>query len=70
VIIMKSVRPMLAACFIAVAIAPALAQAKGVPAEQAIRQTLARKELFVLRKQADGEWKFTHYSFSTAPVAR
>lgn len=30
----------------------------------------AFKELFVLNKQADGQWKFTHYSFSTAPVAK
>lgn len=30
----------------------------------------AFKELFVLNKQADGQWKFTHYSFSTAPVAQ
>ena len=30
----------------------------------------AFKELFVLNKQADGQWKFSHYSFSTAPVAQ
>jgi uncharacterized protein (TIGR02246 family) len=30
----------------------------------------AFKELFVLRKQANGQWKFSHYSFSTAPVAK
>lgn len=30
----------------------------------------AFKELFVLNKQADGQWKFTHYSFSTMPVAK
>lgn len=30
----------------------------------------AFKELFVLNKQADGQWKFTHYSFSTAPTAK
>lgn len=30
----------------------------------------AFKELFLLRKQADGQWKFSHYSFSTAPVAQ
>ena len=30
----------------------------------------AFKELFVLNKQADSQWKFTHYSFSTAPVAK
>lgn len=30
----------------------------------------AFKELFVLGKQADGQWKFTHYSFSTMPVPR
>lgn len=28
----------------------------------------AFKELWVLRKQADGQWKVSHYSFSTAPV--
>ncbi len=28
----------------------------------------AFKELFILKRQADGEWKFSHYSFSTAPV--
>ncbi|MDP4078539.1 SgcJ/EcaC family oxidoreductase [Acidovorax sp. A1169] len=28
----------------------------------------AFKELFVLRKQGDGQWKFTHYSFSAAPA--
>ena len=33
------------------------------PAEKA-----AFKELFILDKQKDGEWKFSHYSFSTAPV--
>lgn len=30
----------------------------------------AFKELFLLRKQADGQWKFSHYSFSAAPVAQ
>ncbi len=30
----------------------------------------AFKELFVLNKQANGQWKFTHYSFSMAPVAK
>lgn len=30
----------------------------------------AFKELFVLSKQADGQWKFSHYSFSTAPVSK
>ena len=30
----------------------------------------AFKELFVLNKQANGQWKFSHYSFSTAPVAK
>ena len=30
----------------------------------------AFKELFVLNKQPDGQWKFTHYSFSTVPVAK
>ena len=30
----------------------------------------AFKELFVLNKQADGQWKFSHYSFSTVPVAQ
>lgn len=30
----------------------------------------AFKELFILNKQANGQWKFTHYSFSTAPVAK
>ena len=30
----------------------------------------AFKELFILNKQADGQWKFSHYSFSTAPVAK
>lgn len=30
----------------------------------------AFKELFVLNRQANGQWKFTHYSFSTAPVAK
>ena len=29
----------------------------------------AFKELFILNKQADGQWKFSHYSFSTAPAA-
>ncbi|MEK8026848.1 YybH family protein [Pseudaquabacterium rugosum] len=28
----------------------------------------AFKELFLLKRQADGQWLFTHYSFSTAPV--
>ncbi|MDD0813193.1 SgcJ/EcaC family oxidoreductase [Curvibacter sp. HBC28] len=28
----------------------------------------AFKELFLLQKQADGQWKFSHYSFSAAPV--
>lgn len=28
----------------------------------------AFKELFLLKRQADGRWLFTHYSFSTAPV--
>ncbi len=27
----------------------------------------AFKELFVLRKQRDGQWKFSHYAFSAAP---
>lgn len=26
------------------------------------------KELFVLRQQADGQWKFSHYSFSATPA--
>lgn len=30
----------------------------------------AFKELFVLSKQADGQWKFSHYSFSTAPTSK
>lgn len=30
----------------------------------------AFKELFVLNKQPNGQWKFSHYSFSTAPVAK
>lgn len=30
----------------------------------------AFKELFVLNKQANGQWKFSHYSFSAAPVAK
>lgn len=30
----------------------------------------AFKELFLLNKQADGQWKFSHHSFSTAPVAQ
>lgn len=30
----------------------------------------AFKELFVLNKQADGQWKFSHYGFSTAPAAK
>ncbi len=30
----------------------------------------AFKELFILNKQANGQWKFSHYSFSTAPVAK
>jgi uncharacterized protein (TIGR02246 family) len=29
----------------------------------------AFKELFILKKQADGEWKFSHYSFSSVPTA-
>lgn len=29
----------------------------------------AFKELFILTKQANGKWKFSYYSFSTAPVA-
>ncbi len=28
----------------------------------------AFKELFVLRKQPDGQWKVSHYSFSAAPA--
>lgn len=28
----------------------------------------AFKELFILNKQGDGHWKFSHYSFSSAPV--
>lgn len=28
----------------------------------------AFKELFLLQRQADGQWRFTHYSFSAAPV--
>ncbi|UZJ43093.1 SgcJ/EcaC family oxidoreductase [Marinimicrobium sp. C6131] len=28
----------------------------------------AFKELFVLEKQNDGRWKFTHYSFSSSPL--
>ncbi|WP_024462315.1 SgcJ/EcaC family oxidoreductase [Marinimicrobium sp. LS-A18] len=28
----------------------------------------AFKELFVLEKQDDGKWKFTHYSFSSSPL--
>jgi uncharacterized protein (TIGR02246 family) len=28
----------------------------------------AFKELFLLKRQRDGQWLFTHYSFSTAPV--
>lgn len=28
----------------------------------------AFKELFVLRKQRDGQWKFSHYAFSAAPA--
>lgn len=27
------------------------------------------KELFILHKESNGEWKFTHYSFSAAPAA-
>lgn len=30
----------------------------------------AFKERFVLRKQSDGQWKFSHYSFSAMPVGR
>lgn len=30
----------------------------------------AFKELFVLNKQPNGQWKFSHYSFSTAPAAK
>ena len=30
----------------------------------------AFKELFILSKQADGQWKFSHYSFSTAPASK
>ncbi len=30
----------------------------------------AFKELFVLNKQADGQWKLSHYGFSTAPAAK
>lgn len=30
----------------------------------------AFKELFVLSKQIDGQWKFSHYSFSTAPTSK
>lgn len=30
----------------------------------------AFKELFVLHKEANGKWKFTHYSFSTTPVSK
>lgn len=30
----------------------------------------AFKELFILMKQADGQWKFSYYSFSTAPVVK
>lgn len=30
----------------------------------------AFKELFILNKQAGGQWKFSHYSFSTAPVEK
>lgn len=30
----------------------------------------AFKELFLLQRQTDGQWKFTHYSFSTSPVAQ
>lgn len=32
--------------------------------------TAAFKELFVLNKQSDGQWKFTHYSFSAAPATK
>lgn len=28
----------------------------------------AFKELFLLQKQTDGQWKFSHYSFSASPV--
>lgn len=28
----------------------------------------AFKELFLLKRQGDGQWLFTHYSFSSAPV--
>ncbi|MBC2768369.1 YybH family protein [Pusillimonas minor] len=28
----------------------------------------AFKELFVLQKQADGQWKFSHYGFSSSPL--
>jgi len=31
---------------------------------------VAFKELFVLRKQPDGQWKFSHYSFSAMPAVR
>lgn len=30
----------------------------------------AFKELFVLNKQSNGQWQFTHYSFSTAPATK
>ncbi len=30
--------------------------------------SVAFKELFVLRKQSDGQWKFSHYSFSSSPA--
>lgn len=30
----------------------------------------AFKELFLLQRQADGQWKFIHYSFSASPVAK
>ena len=30
----------------------------------------AFKELFILNKQADGEWKFSHYSFSAMSIAK
>lgn len=30
--------------------------------------SVAFKELFVLRKQTSGQWKFSHYSFSSSPV--
>lgn len=30
----------------------------------------AFKALFILNKQTAGQWKFSHNSFSTAPVAK